>query len=143
MGGDIAAVCLMNRIVRTTGLAASLLAVFVMAGGHWWALQLVAWARMITDDSRQYPLSTAIERTFSGKNPCALCLRIRQAQQQEEQQARKFPGVKPEKLPDLLCEAGRVAVPAAPAASADLVTSLCDGYADFLESPPTPPPRAA
>ena len=45
----------------------------VIAGGHWGALQLVAWTAMVIDFSREAPVATAVVMTFDGHNPCLLC----------------------------------------------------------------------
>ena len=45
----------------------------VIAGGHWGALQLVAWTAMVIDFSREAPVATAVSMTFAGQNPCSLC----------------------------------------------------------------------
>ena len=45
----------------------------VIAGGHWGALQLVAWTAMVIDFSREAPVATAVSMTFDGQNPCSLC----------------------------------------------------------------------
>jgi hypothetical protein len=36
-----------SRLFQFAGLAAALVALFVMLGGHWALLQSVAWARML------------------------------------------------------------------------------------------------
>lgn len=45
----------------------------VIAGGHWGALQLVAWTSMVIDFSREAPVATAVSMTFDGQNACSLC----------------------------------------------------------------------
>lgn len=45
----------------------------VIVGGHWGALQLVAWTTMVIDFSREAPVATAMSMTFDGQNPCSLC----------------------------------------------------------------------
>lgn len=133
----------MNRFAKTTGFAACFLAVFVMAGGHWLVLQTVAWTRMIGAYSRQDSLTAALEKTFSGRHPCALCLKIRRGRQQEAQQGKKLPALKPEKSPEGLCDTRGVTVPVAPSASRSATPFVHRLRSDFRESPPTPPPRPA
>ncbi len=48
-----------SRLFKATGVAASLLALFFMLGGHWFALQSVAWARMFAAFARTDSLSEA------------------------------------------------------------------------------------
>jgi len=71
-------------MVRTLGLALMCLAMFSVAGGHWAILQTVAWAQMLRDYSREAPLATAVEKTFSGEHPCPLCKRVEEGRQKEE-----------------------------------------------------------
>ena len=133
----------MNRVARTAGFAACLLAVFVMAGGHRLALQTVAWACMIGDYSQRDSLATAFEKTFSGRHPCALCLEIRRDRQQEAQQGKKLPFVKTDKSPEGVCATRGVTVAICPDASRTATPFVRNLHSDFRESPPTPPPRPA
>ena len=55
------------------------LALFLVAGGHWAMLQGVAWATMVHDFSRNGSLTQAVEKTFDGKHPCAMCKKIAKA----------------------------------------------------------------
>jgi len=130
----------LGRFSRTAGCAACLLAVLVMLGGHWLALQTVAWARMIADFSRQDSLRLAVAKTLSGEHPCKLCLEIRQGRQQEEQQP-KLPSLKTENTPDLIWDARQVTAPRAPVHAANQPSFPAQFFSDFIDSPPTPPPR--
>ena len=42
-------------------------------GGHWAALQVVAWTGMTVSFSQQDTLGAALSKTFDGKHPCKLC----------------------------------------------------------------------
>jgi hypothetical protein len=55
------------------------LSLFLVAGGHWAMLQGVAWATMVHDFSRNGSLTQAVEKTFDGKHPCAMCKKIAKA----------------------------------------------------------------
>jgi hypothetical protein len=55
------------------------LALFLVAGGHWAMLQGVAWVTMVHDFSRGGSLTQAVEKTFDGKHPCAMCKKIAKA----------------------------------------------------------------
>jgi hypothetical protein len=60
-------------------------AIFIVIGGHWAVLQGIAWSRMVvdyTDHTRS--LVTGVERTFSGKYPCAMCCKIAEERQKQE-----------------------------------------------------------
>jgi hypothetical protein len=59
------------------------LALFLVAGGHWAMLQGVAWATMVHDFSRNGSLTQAVEKTFDGKHPCAMCKKIAKAKNSE------------------------------------------------------------
>jgi hypothetical protein len=130
-----------SRLLKATGLAASFLALFSMLGGHWLALQSVAWARMLAEYSRNGSFSEAVEKTFDGKHPCKMCLGIREGRQQEEREQRQLPLVKTEKAPELFCDLRRVAVPLAPLGAEDVVAMVPKLHPDFIDSPPSPPPR--
>ncbi len=133
----------MSRSFKIAGFIAGLMAVLALNGGHWLALQSVAWARMIMDFSQCDPLGTALAKTFSGDHPCPMCLKIRHGWQQERQQERKPAWVKTEALPECVWAWRCLMAPPAPAASAEEAAFVPVLYADFIESPPTPPPRAA
>lgn len=49
-------------------------------------MQGVAWATMIRDYSRTGSVTAAVEKTFDGKHPCAMCKRLA-AQRSHEQKA--------------------------------------------------------
>jgi hypothetical protein len=125
------------------GFVACLVAVAVMSGGHWFALQSVAWGRMIADFSRQDSLGTAISKTFSGKHPCSMCLQIRKGWHEEKQREEKLPWIKTEKMPEALWELRSMTVPTAPTVALYERPFVPERYPDFIESPPTPPPRPA
>lgn len=132
-----------NRFFKVTGFTACLLTVLMTAGGHWLALQSIAWACMIVDYARQDPLSAAVAKTFDGRHPCPMCLKICEGRQQEQQDGKKLPGWQPEKMPELFCEVRSVTVPLAPTASVEAEPFVPRLHPDFIASPLTPPPRAA
>jgi hypothetical protein len=123
-------------------LVAGALALLLLVGGHWAVLQSLAWARMVVVYSQHDSLSTALRKTFDGRHPCALCLRIRYGQQEEQQKSGQAPREKPGKMPELLCDAPSIGVPLAPSTCVEAPSVPLDRYADFVEAPPTPPPRA-
>ncbi len=55
-------------------------------GGHWMALQSVAWAGMVLANIQHGNLSHALEQTFDGKHPCPLCKTIEKGRKSEKQQ---------------------------------------------------------
>jgi hypothetical protein len=72
---------------RRLGTTLVCLAMFFIAGGHWAVLQSVAWAGMLNDYAQTDGIVTAVQKTFSGDYPCAMCRKIDTAQKQQEQQA--------------------------------------------------------
>jgi hypothetical protein len=128
-------------IARSLGSAACLVALVATLGGHWLALQTVAWARMVADFSQQDSLGTALVKTFSGKNPCAMCRSIRQGQQQEKQRQQKLPCAKTGKAPDFFCGARVVTIHLLTEAAPTLPPFADHFWSEFIDSPPTPPPR--
>ncbi len=54
-----------------------------LLGGHWLALQMVAWIGMFAVNSQDVPLSTALEKTFNGKHPCPLCHAVESGREKE------------------------------------------------------------
>lgn len=124
-------------MLRAVGLSLMCLAMFSVAGGHWTVLQTVAWAQMLRDYSQDAPLVSAVEKTFSGKAPCALCKKVQEGRQKEE----KTPAtVKLDKKAETFLCAVRTAVP---------VPSSCDfsygsprdaARAARAQAPPVPVP---
>jgi hypothetical protein len=115
----------------------------VTAGAHWFVAQSIAWARMFADYARRDPIAVALVETFDGRHPCKLCLQIRAARQQEAQKSAKLPWLKPEKMPELFCNARPITVPPPPAIPAAVPVARADFFYYFIESPPRPPPRSA
>jgi len=84
------------------GCGLCLVAIAATLGGHWLALQSIAWTCMIIDSSRQAPIREAIAMVFDGKHPCSLCLSIREGRQQEQAENKNLPSVRPENAPEYL-----------------------------------------
>lgn len=132
-----------SQLFKTAGTAACLLAVLTMLGGHWVALQSVAWVRMIVQYAQEDSLASALARTFDGEHPCEMCLAIQQGRQQEQQQEqnRKPAWLRTIETPDLLCDLRLAHLPARPSASTPAVPFVPGWRADFVDSPLKPPPR--
>ena len=133
---------------RRFGLACAALAMFSLAGGHWAALQAVAWAGMLRDYSaRSGSLLAGAAQTFDGKHPCGLCERIASAKAWEKapDPARKpaSPGKadKTDKT-DKACAPEDSPRPARrPADRLTYPALACSAAPSRAEEPPTPPPR--
>ena len=133
----------MDRFFRMGGTALCLAAMLAAVDVHWMVLQSVAWARMISEFSKQgSSLGSAIAKTFDGEHPCRLCLTIQDGRQQEQSETKKQACTKRDKPTELLCEARRAVVPLPPLMATQAVPTVPRGHPDFIESPPTPPPRA-
>jgi hypothetical protein len=69
---------------RRLGCIVMTAALFLSVGGHLALLQGVAWVTMIRDFSRTGSVTAAVEKTFDGKHPCAMCKKIAAQRTQEE-----------------------------------------------------------
>jgi hypothetical protein len=84
------------------------LALFVAIGGPLAVLQGVAWATMIRDYSRTGSVTAAVEKTFDGKHPCAMCKKIAAQRSHDE----KTPAtVQAEKKAEVFIALGTAIVP--------------------------------
>jgi hypothetical protein len=106
-------------------------------GGHWLALQSLAWARMIRDYSRHESLVSAISKTFDGKHPCKLCLAIQQGKHSEKKSEQQEPTHKIDGFLPVNQFALRGAAEYPP------VVPPRRAFSEWSEPPPTPPPRSA
>lgn len=131
-----------RELWRRCGFAACLLAALMTAGGHWFVLQSIAWARMMVVFSRTDGLALAVQKTFDGQHPCRLCQQIHQGQQEERRQDRNTLRDVREDSHELFCEKRAAIVPSPPTACAVLPFPALDSFSDFRDPPPTPPPRA-
>lgn len=105
-----------------------------LAGGHWLALQSLAWAGMLISYSRTDSFIVAVEKTFGGNHPCNLCYAVKKGKTEEEKQQSAYPAQKleavlatPVKLIERKGSRSRVSI-----------------FGEFPNSrafpPPTPPP---
>jgi len=124
---------------RRLGTLLMCLAMFSIAGGHWAVLQSVAWAGMLRDYSRGAGLGAAVEKTFSGKYPCAMCCKIADAQKKQEQSA---PAMKLEKKAEVFLVTRAVAL-TPPSPLWELSAHSLLTPPPMLFAPPRPVPRAA
>jgi hypothetical protein len=72
------------RLFQNTVHLVLILALFAATGGHWMVLQSVAWSAMLVQYSRGASLASAVEQTFDGKHPCALCEKIARGRHDEK-----------------------------------------------------------
>ena len=78
----------MPPTVLRLGQVLMLLVLFAASGGHWMALQSVAWSRMLVSYSRGGHIVAAVTKTFDGRHPCTLCKEIQRAKSSEPQPER-------------------------------------------------------
>ena len=60
-------------------------AMFFVAGGHWGALQTVAWAGMLWNYTQaDGSLLSGVKKTFDGEHPCTMCDSIKTAKEKQQ-----------------------------------------------------------
>lgn len=70
------------------------LALMASIGGHWALLQSLAWTQMLVERAQAASFGEAVKTTFDGTHPCALCKRIADGKQKEEQPSQTLLKVK-------------------------------------------------
>jgi hypothetical protein len=118
---------------------AKLLAVIAavqLLGGHWLALQSVAWMGMVISYAQEESLAGALEKTFSGENPCQLCHAVKQGQSEEKKQEITKTMVKVEAILAVTAQVPQ------PAYSRQCFSLITNSASSRTLSPPTPPPVA-
>ena len=104
-------------------------------GLHWAFFQSLAWVGMVITYSQDATIKEALEKTFDGKHPCALCKEIAKGKRSEQKseaplQLKKF---------EFLALKAQF-IFAAPRAFWHRQTAE-DHLRSILFTPPTPPPR--
>ena len=112
-------------------------ALFLSAGGHLALLQGVAWATMIRDYSRTGSVTAAVEKTFDGKHPCAMCKKIA-AQRSHDEKAPVT--VKAEKKAEVFIALGTDIVPLPIVRSFDYPLYPFLNLPEHPSAPPVPVP---
>lgn len=113
------------------------LALACSIGLHWAFLQTLAWTTMLVDNLTSTSFSAALQRTFDGKHPCALCKAVAEGKKSEKKadtllRLKKFEGLS---TPVVMTLSPLASFPSIEAPNASLET--------VSHAPPTPPPRAA
>lgn len=129
--GDLCDIIRMRRLTHFIVLVA-----FVFScGGQWAAFQVIAWGNMIREYSEMVPLAQAVQMTFSGEYPCAICKAI--AERKSAEQQKELALLKAEKKFPL-----PIIVMIAPPTVDDVAyIEPVFVFSSRVESPPTPPPR--
>lgn len=113
------------------------LALTILLGARWFALQTVAWFGMVVNYSQTAPLHEAFTKTFDGKHPCSLCKLVREGKAKEQKQD----ALKTLTKFDMLA-ATNEHLPVAPVPF-PLVMAVAESNSVWRDRPPTPPPRPA
>lgn len=109
------------------------LSLILTMGGHWAALQTVAWVGMAVEFSETEDLATALSKTFDGKHPCRVCQFVREGKAAEKKSDAQ---VDLKKLDSFIAVRTQFFFPPL------TQTSVCDllPFRTRGDSPPTPPP---
>lgn len=63
------------------------IALLQICGGHWGLLQAIAWAGMVVNYAQtEESIPAALEKTFDGNHPCALCVAVKEGRGEEKKQ---------------------------------------------------------
>lgn len=115
-------------------------ALFFLAGGHWGALQAVAWAGMlVTYTQENGSLLSGVKKTFDGEHPCTMCQSIKTVKQKEHSKpVTVLSSKKIDAFPAVLC----AALPARDCREFVFPDPAAVKAAARAEAPPVPVPIA-
>jgi hypothetical protein len=131
-----------KKILKFAGIVACSLSLLVMSGGHLFALQSLAWARMMVEFSNTDSLQSALSKTFSGQYPCPLCLKVQKSWREQQQQEKDLPGLQMQAMPEVVWNFRLLTIPEAPKLVIDEGAFAAEFFYHLSQSPPKPPPRA-
>ncbi len=127
-------------MLRAIGHSLLFLAMFSIIGGHWAVLQSVAWTGMLLEYSKDSSVSTALIKTFGGKDPCQMCRTIEEGRQKE---TRLPASLKADKKIEVFL-AAKLPTELLPPSEDFFYPPLSDDFAPGrFASPPSPVPIAA
>ncbi len=106
-------------------------------GMHWALLQGVAWTGMLVSFASQGTLIEAVEKTFDGQHGCALCAKVKEGRDTDQNQPQQT-GQSLTKIDAVLVELTRLV---APAAERMTFAPLREWMVQRTELPEMPPPR--
>jgi hypothetical protein len=113
------------------------LALACSIGLHWAFLQSFAWTTMLVDNLATTSFSAALQRTFDGKHPCALCKAVAEGKKSEKKADTLL------RLKKFEAMSASVVLALSPPASFPPIAAPNASLEAFSHAPPTPPPRAA
>jgi hypothetical protein len=124
--------------MRRCAVVLVLVAFIFSSGGQWAVLQCVAWANMIREYSQMVPVARAVQMTFSGQYPCAMCKAIADRKKQQDTQFLVLA------KHDKPLVAHAFSLRARPAlGEPEFYVSPDSFLVSLAEAPPVPPPRLA
>lgn len=141
-GGSLGCPTKVNKVLRIAGILACSLSLLAMSGGHLFALQSLAWVRMVIEYSRNDSIQNALAKTFSGEHPCALCLKVQKSWNEKQKQESELPLLASESFSEAVWVFELVTIPEAPTAPAQPRIFDTDFFYSLSGTPPKPPPRA-
>jgi glycine cleavage system pyridoxal-binding protein P len=127
---------ILTAMFRAAKIAAVLLVCLGLSGGHWIALQTVAWTRMLVAYSAEQSLAEALADTFGGERPCEMCVTIQKEKSAEQKKEAATHSIK--QIEGVLAADAVLVIPERRDGFA--VATLANWRA-LSFSPPTPPPK--
>jgi len=126
---------------RKISISCLVLAWLCANGALWDAVQVVAWGRMFSEFSGRMNSVRALEKTFDGTEPCALCMAVHKAKDAANDQLPRdaVPGGTTEKLLLVAGDTPVIVVTAPDLAWPGGVNAAGPARAEAV---PVPPPRA-
>ncbi|MFZ4116176.1 MAG: hypothetical protein ACOYK6_05570 [Chthoniobacterales bacterium] len=115
------------------------MALFAIAGGPLLVLQGVAWTGMVQEYSKTETLTSALQKTFSGKYRCSLCKKIAE-EKQKEQKTSGISNAEKSLKASLLATADTACFLFSTKNPYPPITAL--DYKSMIQEPPTPYPRS-
>lgn len=82
------------RAVFVRGKFAVVVLLVLATGGQWFLLQSLAWVQMTVNYAQTDSFSTALQKTFDGKHPCALCKLVKRGKAAEREHGQTAPQTK-------------------------------------------------
>jgi len=132
----------LRNLLKYFGMLGALAALLVLHSTHWAALQTVAWSRMLVTFAQEGPLLSAVSRTFDGKNPCPMCLKVRDGIAEDQREA-SAPSAPPDtqRTGEALWEFRVTLTPVPNLSTAEEQPAASVLQTQFRYAPPSPPPR--
>lgn len=116
---------------------AIVLLICLSLGLHWVLLQGIAWTGMIISFASQGTVMEAVEKTFDGQHPCALCQKVKEGRESNQNQPQQT-GQSLKKIDAVLVKLTKLIVPAAETMS---FVNIHEEGVKRSTKPEMPPPR--